>query len=122
MGAVSVDFSDVVKTINSIRHDRQLAFVSSKYKGDIDANVQKAIEYGKIAIEMGYIPIVPHLYLPLMLDNEDVEQREIAQEMCLELVKRCEVFLQCGDMPEDSFMVEELAQAVKSHKVIKRVY
>ena len=121
MGEISVDFSDVVKTFQSIKHDKQLAFVSSKYKGDIDANIQKAIEYGKIAIEMGYIPIVPHLYLPLMLDDDDPEQRELAQEMCLELVKRCDVFLQCGDMSKDSFMVEELAQAVKCHKAIKRV-
>lgn len=119
---IGVDFSDVVKVFQSIKHDKKLAFVSSKYKGDIDANIQKAIEYGKIAIEMGYIPIVPHLYLPLMLDDNEPEQRELAQEMCLELVKRCDVFMQCGDMPDDSFMVEELAQAVKSHKVIKRVY
>lgn len=99
----------------------QLAFVSSKYKGDVETNRKKAVEYANIAIEMGFIPIAPHTWLPELLDDNDSEQRKKAQEMCLELVKRCDVFMQCGDMPDGSFMVEELAQAIKSGKPKLRI-
>lgn len=97
-----------------------IAFVSSKYKGDIKTNEAKAIEYGKIAIEMGFIPIVPHLWLPKLLDDNIPEQRQKAQAMCLELVLMCDVFMCCGEMPLDSFMNEEYAQAVRCNKPIIR--
>ena len=98
-----------------------LAFVSSKYKGDIEANIQKAREYGKIAFEMGFYPIVPHLYIPQILNDNDYKQRRLAQKACLEFVIVCDVFMLCGEMPPDSFMNDEYAQAVRCGKQIIRV-
>ena len=100
---------------------RPIAFVSSKYKGDIEANRQKAIEYSRLAIEKGFIPITPHLYLPEVLDDNKPADRAKAQQMCLELVLLCDVFMLCGDMPDDSFMVEEHKQALRCGKPVMRV-
>jgi len=98
-----------------------IAFVSSKYKGDIKANVAKAIEYGRIAFEKGFYPIVPHLYLPQILNDRDYKERRLAEKACLEFVIFCEVFMCCGEMPPDSFMNEEYAQAVRCNRLIIRV-
>jgi hypothetical protein len=109
--------TDVIKMIGH----KPIAFVSSKYKCDIEANVLMAREYTKIAIEKGFIPITPHLYLPDVLDDNDPKQREQALQICLGLVISCDVFMLCGDMPEDSFMVEEHKQALRCGKLIMRV-
>lgn len=110
-----------IKGISKWCSDKNLAFVSSKYKGDVNENTQKAIEYGKKAIQMGFIPIIPHLYLPKLLDDNDPDDRKKAQDMCLQLILVCDVFMQCGDMPDNSFMVEELAQALRTDIRIIRI-
>ena len=76
----------------------RLAFISSAYRGDIAVNKAKAREYAKIAIQRGYIPIVPHLWLTEILDDNIKAERQMGLEMCLELVARCDVFFLCGDV------------------------
>ena len=76
----------------------KLAFISSAYRGDIAINKAKAREYAKIAISRGYIPVVPHLWLTEILDDNIKAERELGLEMCLELVARCDVLFLCGDV------------------------
>jgi len=120
MEGLTVDFSDVERVFHDIEIDRlehkQLAFISSAYRGDIAINKAKAREYAKIAISRGYIPVVPHLWLTEILDDNIKAERELGLEMCLELVARCDVFLLCGDV--SGGMAKEHEKAIELQKKV----
>lgn len=54
--------------------------------------MKKAKFYGKIVIGTGRIPVIPHLYFPTFLDENNPNERMTGIEMGLELmipVMRC---------------------------------
>lgn len=72
-------------------------YICSPYRAETEderrRNIQYAIGLTKKAIEMGYAPITPHLYLPYALDDNDQTQRDRALEIDSELVSVCDVVL-----------------------------
>jgi len=54
----------------------------------------------KLALDAGCSPIVPHLYLPLVLDDEDPMQRERGIEAALQLIRCCDELWCFGDPTE----------------------
>ena len=56
----------------------KLCYICSPYRGDIERNTEYARELTRIALDCGYTPITPHLYLTQVL-NEGTE-----------LLKHCE--------------------------------
>lgn len=62
-------------------------------------------------IEQGNLPIAPHLYLPRFLDDNNVEDRLLALEIGLELLKKCDAILTFGDYISEGMKHElELAK------------
>ena len=98
----------------------KLAFISSAYRGDIAVNKAKAREYAKIAISRGYIPVVPHLWLTEILDDNIKAECQMGLEMCLELVARCDVFFLCGDVSVG--MAKEHEKAIELRKKVVIIF
>lgn len=65
-------------------------FICSPFRGDIEGNTKKAIYYAQIAAGANEIPLIPHLYFPRFLDDNDPNQRMKGIEMGLELMDMCD--------------------------------
>lgn len=68
---------------------KKLIYICSPLKGDIAGNIAKAREYCKTVLQMGCIPIAPHVMLDGILNDENPHERQTALEMGLSLVTRC---------------------------------
>lgn len=65
-------------------------FICSPFKGNEEANTKKAKFYATIAIGTGAVPIAPHLYFPMFLDDQNPSERMKGIEMGLELMDCCD--------------------------------
>lgn len=61
-------------------------FICSPYRGNIRMNTARAIYYAEQVAAKGNIPIVPHLYFPIFLDENDPAERVKGIDMGLELM------------------------------------
>ncbi len=52
-------------------------YVCSPYRGDTEANVERAVALCREIALAGDAPLAPHLFLPQALDDRDDAQREI---------------------------------------------
>lgn len=72
------------------------AFICSPYSSvakdvwEMQDNADLAKEYAKYALDMGYIPIVPHIYFPQFLNEFNGVDRNIGMTCGLELLKDCD--------------------------------
>lgn len=66
---------------------------------------------------MGYLARAPHAYLPLLLCDEDADERKLALRFGLELMEKSKVVFVCGNRLS-SGMAGELAQATALRKPI----
>ncbi|MCM1232682.1 MAG: hypothetical protein NC489_21355 [Ruminococcus flavefaciens] len=71
------------------RKRNNLVYICSPYRGDITRNTEYARELTRIALDNGYTPITPHLYLTQVLNEEDPAQRERGMAAGAELLKHC---------------------------------
>ena len=67
------------------------AYICSPYSGDTKRNKQYARELTAHAIQLGYAPITPHLYITECLDDNEPEQRDVGLTIALELLNKCDV-------------------------------
>lgn len=95
-------------------------FVCSPYSGDIEENTKKASHAAKIICGCGYIPIVPHLYFPQFLDDDDEVERIRGIELGIELMKDCDFIWLIG--PEISAGMEYELEAAKGIGIIVKMY
>ena len=65
-------------------------FVCSPYRGDVEKNTKRAAQVARILCECGYIPVVPHLYFPNFLREDDQYERIRGIELGIELMKECD--------------------------------
>jgi len=77
--------------------DRPFAYICSPYRGDEEANAERARSYCREVIEAGYIPLAPHLYFPQFLSDNIPKEREAGMEMAAALLPQCRVLVVCGD-------------------------
>ena len=59
-------------------------------KGDVEKNLKLAKFAARVLINSGYIPVVPHLYFPQFLDDNDQYERIKGIKMGVELMKECD--------------------------------
>lgn len=78
----------------------ELVFICSPYRGNIKENIIKAKEYARKAVDLGYIPIVPHLYFPQFLDDNNKKERNLGIEMGLQLLNMCDKIVIIGNPTE----------------------
>lgn len=65
-------------------------FICSPMKGDVEKNLNLAKFAARVLINSGYIPVVPHLYFPQFLDDNDQYERIKGIKMGVELMKECD--------------------------------
>ena len=65
-------------------------FVCSPYSGDIEKNTKRAVFVAKVICNCGDLPIVPHLYFPRFLNENDQYERIRGIEYGIELMKGCD--------------------------------
>ena len=76
-----------------MEYDRETVYICSPYSGSaeqIAENVKVAQIACKVALDCGFAPIAPHLYLPAILMDKNPFERNIALEVCLKFVLACD--------------------------------
>ncbi len=69
---------------------RTKVYVVSKYRGDIEVNVWKAINCCKYVISKGMMPVASHLLYPQFLDDKEPGQRDMGCQFGLALLALCD--------------------------------
>jgi hypothetical protein len=96
----------------------ELVYVCSPYRGDVKRNKEYARTIAKSVIEGGCVPIVPHLYITEVLNDENPADREQGLAMCLELVERCNFMFVGQRYGITEGMKQEIAKAKLCNKMI----
>lgn len=104
--------------MRSKNKESPVVYICSPYSGDVDRNIEKACRYSRFAVDQGYVPITPHLWLPLFLSEET--ERETAISLDLRLIDVCSELWVCGDEISDG-MRREIAYAAETGTVIQHV-
>lgn len=65
-------------------------FVCSPYRGDTEKNLKVAKFAARIIVKTGHIPVAPHLYFPLFLDDEDKNERMQGIKLGAALLRECD--------------------------------
>ena len=66
------------------------AYICSPYSGDTKRNKQYARELTAHAIQLGYAPITPHLYITECLNDNEPLERELGLMTGIHLLKKCD--------------------------------
>lgn len=72
---------------------KELAFISSPFRNNRKRNIAYAKELMFNAIWAGYVPIVPHLLYPQVLNDKCAADRQTALCLCQELISRSDVVI-----------------------------
>jgi dienelactone hydrolase len=80
---------------------RPVVYICSRYSDDPAHNTTLARNYCRRAVDLGYLPIAPHLYLPQFLSEDD--ERELALFMDYILMTKCVEFWVCGTESRDDW-------------------
>ena len=65
-------------------------YICSPYRGDTETNIQNAQNYCRAVVELGYLPIAPHLFFPQFMDDDDLKEHESSMNMARELLFMCD--------------------------------
>ncbi len=76
---------------------RELLYIASPLRGDVEQNIQNAMRYCEKAIEDGYIPLAPHVMYQGLFNDEIPEQRKTALDIGLRMLEKCGRMWVCGD-------------------------
>ena len=64
-------------------------YIASPLRGDVERNIEKAKGYSRFAIKQNAVPMCPHIYFTLFLDDANEVERRIGLILGLQLLKRC---------------------------------
>ena len=81
--------SAVEKEQVALRAFRPIVYICSPYAGDTDGNIKAARKYSRHAVDMGYIPVAPHLLFPKFLNDADSKERELGLLFGNALMSKC---------------------------------
>ena len=67
---------------------RPLVYICSPYSEDVEANVEIARRFCRVALQRRTIPVAPHLLFPQFMDDTVPDERELAMFMNRILLSR----------------------------------
>ena len=79
--------TNILREERKDRSYRPLVYVCSPYAGKVDMNLENARKYSRFAVDRGYIPVTPHLYLPQFMSEET--ERDLIMFMDIVLLSKC---------------------------------
>lgn len=97
--------------------NRRKVYVSSRYAGDVDANVADAITYCRRVIDEGYMPVVSHLMYPQILNDNDPNERDLGLMFGLALLRMCDEVWVFGTVSPG--VAQEIEEAKRLKKQIR---
>jgi hypothetical protein len=86
----------------------KIIYIASPYAGDVEHNIEFAIEACKYAIQLGCTPIAPHLMYPQMLDDSAPDERALGLELGKRLLATADEIWLCGDRISNGMYAEML--------------
>ena len=86
-------------------------YVCSGFAGDVEGNVAFARRVCREVALAGHAPVAPHLFLPDVLDDADVEEREVGLRCGLALLEICDEVLVAGPITDGMESEIEAASA-----------
>ena len=95
---------------------RPLAYICCPYRGDVQANIEKAREYAKFAVREGFIPMAWHLLFDGVVDEET--ERDLAMFMDLVMLGKCPQVWVFGSHITEG-MQREIETAERQQKVVR---
>ena len=98
----------------------KMVYICSPLRGDIEANIKRATHYCEYAAGCGVIPIAPHVAWNGIFDDTIPEKREMALQLGLELLRRCDEVWVMGDEISQG-MCGEIEEAERLKKVVNYV-
>lgn len=94
-------------------------YVCSPYRGDVVRNMNFAQECCRDIFKHHHIPIAPHLYFPLFMNDNIKEVRELAFELNKRLIDMCDYITVFGTEISEGMQIEiDYAYSI-GKKVIK---
>ena len=129
-GRACEHFADKVDRIAEMIREAERplrVYICSPFRGDYDANTKNARFYSRhAALQLGVIPIVPHLLFPQFLDDTVPEERALGLRFGLELLKLCDELWVYGDRISEGMKAEiefakELGIPVRNGEKVTRV-
>jgi hypothetical protein len=104
--------------------NKKSIFVSAPYTANElhtqEQNIKRAREIGKYIIELGYFPLVPHVYFDNWLsDNAD---RELVMDLCFNWISMSDVLLVDDRFTVSEGMQQEISYAEEINKPIIYLY
>lgn len=89
-------------------------------RGDYETNLKKAKEYCREAALHGYIPIAPHVYFTLFLNDENETERKLGMGYGWKLLRECnEVWVYGPDITEGMSKDIKIAKKLRKKIVYK---
>ena len=91
----------------------KLVYVCSPYRGETEKHRKYAKELTRAVLEAGGVPVTPHLYIALVLDDEEPEERKLGLSAGHEPLKSCPFILIGGKFGISEGMRGEIELARK---------
>lgn len=110
--------TSVVKLEKDARAFRPIVYICSPYSGDVCANAKNARRYSRFAVDIGYIPITPHLLYPQFLNENLAFERELGLHFARVLMRFCAEVWVFGNTIS-SGMAEEIKTAERKHIIVR---
>lgn len=76
----------------------------------------------KCAVRLGYMPLAPHLFFPLFLSDNDLEEREVGIRFGLEWLKECDEIWVIGQRVSEGMKREIVVAVERGIPVIQFVF
>lgn len=68
----------------------KLVYIASPLAGDVEGNIQNALDYCRFAVSQGVAPVAPHTIFTRFLDDRNPVERRIGMKMGFALLERCD--------------------------------
>ena len=81
--------SAIEKEEKALRAFRPIVYICSPFSGDVEGNVKAAQRYSRFAVDIGYIPIAPHLLFPQFLNDNVLAERQLGLFFGDVLMSKC---------------------------------
>lgn len=98
------------------------AYICSRYRADTQEQFDKQMRHTKTlaheAVIAGYDVIVPHMYYPQFLDDNNEDERKLGMESAIRLLHKCDIVLVYIGLDISQGMEAEIEEARKTNKQI----
>ena len=81
--------TNIEKEEQALRAFRPIIYICSPFSGDVEGNVKAAQRYSRFAVDIGYIPIAPHLLFPQFLNDNVLAERQLGLFFGDVLMSKC---------------------------------